>query len=84
MASWYWWFESVSYHRETVVSGVFEFELIRVDTGDSESIGNWFGKYNSCLILLDEQIKLNEMILTIEGYLTYTYFYTYSYSRDTV
>ena len=23
---------------------------LRVDTGDSESIGNWFGKYNSYLI----------------------------------
>ena len=59
-----------------LVSGVFDFELIRVDTGDSELIGNWFGKYNSYLILLDEQIKLNEMILA--------YTYTYSYSRATV
>ena len=33
-----------------LVSGVFDFELIRVDTGDSEMIGNWFGKCNSYLI----------------------------------
>ena len=80
MASWYWWFESVLYHRETWFQGFSILSSFRVDTGDSELIGNWFGKYNSYLILLDEQIKLNEMILAVECYLPYTY----TYSRATV